>query len=307
MKAPNLFGVPGDAGDMLDDLADRPRLTPWSVEGLVIEAAQPQRVQLAQPAQPVAGLVQIGLGEWRPVAGQGHRAAVPGVGDRLGPDKQGLQLGEMVDQMVGDAADRLLWSEHRPARDVVGGLTHPRAAVPGVPGRGQKLAGPVGVVLTRVAVMDWSTVLRAIDEVLASQLGRADKAARVAALIREAGRYRWVGLYAVADQAITVIGWSGPGAPAHPRFPVTQGLSGAAVATKRALVVNDVTADPRYLTAFASTLSEAIVPILDPGTGTVVGTLDAESGERDAFTDADRLALEGCAAALANLIAEARS
>src|SRR4029453_16187293 len=50
MKAPNLFGVPGDAGDMLDDLAARPRLTPWSVEGLLVEAAQPQRVQLAQPA-----------------------------------------------------------------------------------------------------------------------------------------------------------------------------------------------------------------------------------------------------------------
>jgi L-methionine (R)-S-oxide reductase len=155
--------------------------------------------------------------------------------------------------------------------------------------------------------MDWSTVLGAIDEVLASQLGWADTAARVAALIREAGQYRWVGLYAVADEAITVIGWSGPGTPAHPRFPVTQGLSGAAVATKRAVVVNDVTADPRYLTAFASTLSEAIIPVLDPGTGTVVGTLDAESGERDAFTDGDRQALERCAAALADLIAEARS
>jgi putative methionine-R-sulfoxide reductase with GAF domain len=58
---------------------------------------------------------------------------------------------------------------------------------------------------------------------------------------------------------------------------VTQGLSGAAVATGRAVVVNDVTADPRYLTAFASTLSEAIVPVVDPGTDTVVGTLDVET------------------------------
>jgi L-methionine (R)-S-oxide reductase len=161
--------------------------------------------------------------------------------------------------------------------------------------------------LTRVAVMDWSTVLRGIDEVLASQLGWADEAAQVAALIREAGRYRWVGLYAVAGEAITVIGWSGPAAPAHPRFPVTQGLSGAAVATKRAVVINDVTADRRYLTAFASTLSEAIIPILDPGTGTVAGTLDVESDERNAFTDADRQALERCAAALADLVAKARS
>ena len=148
-------------------------------------------------------------------------------------------------------------------------------------------------------------VLGGIDDVLASNLARADKAARVAALIRAAGRYRWVGLYAVGEREITAIGWSGSGAPAHPRFPVGQGLSGAAVATKRAVVVNDVTADPRYLTAFSSTLSEAIIPVLDPGTGTVVGTLDVESGERDAFTDADRQALEGCAAALPDLFAEA--
>jgi hypothetical protein len=64
------------------------------------------------------------------------------------------------------------------------------------------------------------------------------------------------------------------------------------------VVVNDVTADPRYLTAFASTLSEAIVPVVDPGTDTVVGTLDVENAERDAFTDADRQALVGCTAAL---------
>jgi L-methionine (R)-S-oxide reductase len=153
--------------------------------------------------------------------------------------------------------------------------------------------------------MDWATVLRGIEDALAGGLGRAGTAARVAALIRQAGGYRWVGLYAVTDREIAALGWSGPGAPAHPRFPVTQGLSGAAVAARRAVVVNDVTADPRYLTAFATTLSEAIVPVLDPGTGAVVGTLDVESAERDAFTDADRHALQACAAALPGLFAGA--
>jgi L-methionine (R)-S-oxide reductase len=154
--------------------------------------------------------------------------------------------------------------------------------------------------------MGWDAVVRGIHDVLASDQARAEQAVQIAELIRQAGSYRWVGLYAVTEQEITAIGWSGPGAPAHPSFPVTQGLSGAAVATKRAVVVNDVTADPRYLTAFASTLSEAIIPVLDPDTGTVVGTLDVESGQRDAFNGADRQALEGCAAALAGLVAEPR-
>jgi L-methionine (R)-S-oxide reductase len=151
--------------------------------------------------------------------------------------------------------------------------------------------------------MDWPTVLGGIEVVLAGDQGRAEKAIRIAELVRQAGGYRWVGLYEVTGQEIAVIGWSGPGAPAHPRFPVTQGLSGAAVAARRAVVVNDVTADPRYLTAFSSTLSEAIVPVVDPGTGVVVGTLDMESGVRDAFTDADRQALERIATVSRGLFA----
>ncbi len=103
--------------------------------------------------------------------------------------------------------------------------------------------------------MDWPTVLRGIHDVLASDQGRTEKAVQIAELVRQAGSYRWVGLYEVTEQEIAVIGWSGPTAPAYPRFPVTQGLSGAAVAARRAVVVNDVTADPRYPTAFASTLS----------------------------------------------------
>jgi putative methionine-R-sulfoxide reductase with GAF domain len=83
--------------------------------------------------------------------------------------------------------------------------------------------------LARVAVMGWATVLGGIEEMLAGDLGRAEKAARIAALIRQAGSYHWVGLYGVTDQEITAIAWSGPGPPAHPRFPMTQGLSGAAV------------------------------------------------------------------------------
>ena len=130
--------------------------------------------------------------------------------------------------------------------------------------------------------MDWPMVLRGVDDVLGSGKGRAEQAIQIAELIRQGGSYRWVGLYTVTQREIAAIGWSGPGAPAHPRFPVTQGLSGAAVAGRRAVVVNDVTADSRYLTAFASTLSEAIVPVVDPGTGMVVGTLDVESAERDA-------------------------
>ena len=82
------------------------------------------------------------------------------------------------------------------------------------------------VALARVAAMDLPTVLRRIDDVLASDTGRPAKATRIAELVRQAGSYRWVGLYEVTEQEIAFIGWSGPGAPAYPRFPVTQGSAG---------------------------------------------------------------------------------
>ena len=126
-------------------------------------------------------------------------------------------------------------------------------------------------------MVDWATVLDGIQIALASDQGRAETAARIAALLRQAGAYRWVGVYQVTDHEVAAVGWSGPGAPTHPRFPVTQGRSGAAVASRHAVVVGDVTADPRYLTAFSSTRSEAIIPVVAPATGAVVGTLDAEA------------------------------
>jgi hypothetical protein len=101
-----------------------------------------------------------------------------------------------------------------------------------------------------VGAMDWSTALSDIHAVPGSNTRRSDKAVKIAEVIRQAGSYRWVGLYEVTEQEIAAIGWSGPGAPVYPRLPVTQGLSGAAVAARKAVVVDDVTADPRYLTAF---------------------------------------------------------
>jgi L-methionine (R)-S-oxide reductase len=149
--------------------------------------------------------------------------------------------------------------------------------------------------------MDDPRLLDKLGRVLRSADGREAKAKRIAETIRSAGDYRWVGIYEVSDEEIAVIGWSGPGESAYPRFPITQGLSGTAVSSGETVVVGDVTADPRYLTAFGSTRSEIIVPVIVPATRKVAGTIDVESEHKNAFTDADRATLERCAAAIADL------
>ncbi len=126
---------------------------------------------------------------------------------------------------------------------------------------------------------------------------RATRARAAAECIRAARAYHWVGLYDVTTSHITAIAWTGTNAPAHPTFPRAQGLNGAAVAADASIVVQDVRRDPRYLTTFGATRSEAIFPIRARDRG-VVGTIDVESDQVDAFSPEDEAFLEQCAVTL---------
>jgi L-methionine (R)-S-oxide reductase len=122
----------------------------------------------------------------------------------------------------------------------------------------------------------------------------------VAEVLRSSGSYRWVGLYEVDRAAGTVknIVWSGPGAPEYPKFPITKGLTGAAISSRKTVNVGDVVADPRYLTAFGTTRSEIIVPVFDGAGESVVGTIDVESDKPNAFSEDVQALLEGCASVI---------
>ncbi len=150
-------------------------------------------------------------------------------------------------------------------------------------------------------VMD--NTLNQIRSTAASGGGRAERAKRLAELIRKLGEYRWVGVYDVDAENVSIIAWGGPGAPEHPTFPVTKGLTGAAIREKKAVVVGDVRNDPRYLTTLSnnqsggSTLSEIIVPVLAPGDDRVIGTVDVESEQANAFGPRDQQMIEQCAQA----------
>jgi L-methionine (R)-S-oxide reductase len=137
----------------------------------------------------------------------------------------------------------------------------------------------------------------AINDIRAIAAGgddRKHKATRLAERIQKLGGYRWVGVYDVGPEQVSIIGWSGPGAPEYATFPATKGLTGAAIQQKCAVVVGDVRKDPRYFTAFGSTLSEMIVPVLSPD-GRVIGTVDVESEKENAFSPRDQQMIERCA------------
>lgn len=110
-------------------------------------------------------------------------------------------------------------------------------------------------------------------------------------------RYSWVGIYLVEGNDLVLGPWKGPQATEHVRIPIGQGICGAAAASGRTEVVDDVNADDRYLACFVSTRSEIVVPIAYEGR--VVGEIDIDSDEPAAFGPADRDFLERVAELIA--------
>lgn len=140
-----------------------------------------------------------------------------------------------------------------------------------------------------------------IGQILHSPTSRLEKARQIAESIRAMRNYRWVGVYDVGPEFVSIIAYSGPGAPAYPRFSIMKGLTGAAIREKKTVIVNNVRSDARYLTTFGNTLSEIIIPVLDEKTGAVVGTIDVESEQVNAFLEEDQQALEASAKAARRL------
>jgi GAF domain-containing protein len=110
-------------------------------------------------------------------------------------------------------------------------------------------------------------------------------------------KYNWVGFYMLEKNAqppVLVLGpFEGAMTP-HTRIPLHQGICGAAASTGKTVVVDDVTADPRYLACSTETKSEIVVPIFVKGR--VVGELDIDSHFPAAFSADDRELVEHCAA-----------
>ena len=141
-----------------------------------------------------------------------------------------------------------------------------------------------------------------LQKILALNEDRVTKAKRIADAIREAGSYRWVGIYDVniPPGLVLNIAWSGPSAPAYPVFPVTKGITSRAISARKTVNVGDTASDSSYLTALDSTRAEIIVPILDDTGDRVVGTIDVESEHLNAFDFTAQALLEKCASVLRN-------
>jgi L-methionine (R)-S-oxide reductase len=136
----------------------------------------------------------------------------------------------------------------------------------------------------------YRSALEAVDRIVNRETEADEVLRRVVEVMHDRfDHYSWVGIYLLEGDDLVLGPWKGPQATEHVRIPVGEGICGAAAATGRTEVVDDVNADARYL-GFPSTRSEIVVPISYERR--VVGEIDIDSDEPVAFGEADRAFLE---------------
>jgi GAF domain-containing protein len=116
-------------------------------------------------------------------------------------------------------------------------------------------------------------------------------------------RYNWTGFYLVdpADPNYLIVGpFAGSFTP-NARIPLDTGLCGAAATTGKVIVVQDVSADPRYLAGSSLVKSEIVVPIFV--NKKLAAELDVESYFAGTFTPFEQQFIESCAQVLADYLA----
>ena len=126
----------------------------------------------------------------------------------------------------------------------------------------------------------------------------------VEAIAARLPHYNWTGFYWLdpGDAEMLVLGaYVGEPTP-HVRISVSQGICGAAAASGETVVVDDVNADPRYLSCSIRTKSEIVVPIR--AHGKIVGEIDIDSHTPAAFTEIDRGFVEEAARIVGAFIEE---
>ena len=112
-------------------------------------------------------------------------------------------------------------------------------------------------------------------------------------------KYTWTGIYLLEGEMLVLHNQIGLPTP-HERIPLNQGICGLAARERKTVVVPDVGKDPRYLSCSPRTRSEIVVPIF--GGSAVVGEIDVDSDQPDAFVESDRRLLEDAARMVSEIL-----
>ena len=112
--------------------------------------------------------------------------------------------------------------------------------------------------------------------------------ANVAAALKEQFNWLWVGFYLVKKDELVLAPFQGP--VACTRIKKGKGVCGSSWAQAETLIVPDVEKFPGHIACSSASRSEIVIPMMHRGE--VVGVLDVDSKELNAFDTVDQVYLE---------------
>lgn len=139
----------------------------------------------------------------------------------------------------------------------------------------------------------YAALLPQVEAVIAGEDDLIANLANVAAMLKAAFDFHWVGFYRTLAPGMLVLGpFQGP--LACVRIPFGRGVCGAAATTGQTQLVPDVDAFPGHIACSSLSRSEIVVPLVAAGETRLV--LDVDSADLNGFDATDRAALEALVA-----------
>ena len=123
-----------------------------------------------------------------------------------------------------------------------------------------------------------------IESLVAGETDLTANLANVAAALREAFGFFWVGFYVVKENQLVLNAFQGP--IACTRIDFDRGVCGACYTRRETIIVPDVEAFPGHIACSSASKSEIVLPVFD-ASGAVAMVLDVDSDELNDFSEID--------------------
>jgi GAF domain-containing protein len=127
-----------------------------------------------------------------------------------------------------------------------------------------------------------------IESLIAEETDLVANLANVAAVLKEAFGFFWVGFYLAKDKELVLGPFQGPLACTRIKF--GDGVCGQAFSSAKTLIVPDVDKFPGHIACSSASRSEIVVPVLD-AENRPVGVLDVDSDKLGDFSETDAAGL----------------
>lgn len=128
-----------------------------------------------------------------------------------------------------------------------------------------------------------------IEALVTGETDTVANLANIAAALKEAFGFFWVGFYLKKGNQLVLNAFQGP--IACTRIDFNKGVCGHAYTTKEIVIVSDVEAFPGHIACASASKSEIVLPIFEAN-GEVFGVLDVDSDKLADFTETDAEGLQ---------------